>query len=217
MIEETDLTTLDAVKAWMVIKPESTSADDPLAALIKSCSADFLRATSRPDLLKAEYTEVRQGDGGTRICLYRWPILAITSLKIAGVAVSASADKMAAGYFIDDDIDPERTFNLYLSGRGFTDGAAIEIAYSAGYDGVPGDINQAVIDWVVYRYKQSPNLGASQRKTVEGESVQQSQDDAPATTKACIERYRRCIPSVSRRRDEEQAWMRLRKSKAGRS
>jgi hypothetical protein len=205
-----DLTTLSAVKQWLPVASTTTSADATLQALISACSADFTRATRRPDLLSESYAEVRQGDGASRICLYHWPITAVETLAIGGVAASASGDKVAPGYYFDDDIDPERAFNLYLNPPGcFTDGAAIQIAYTAGYTAVPYDIAQAVADWVAYRYKQLPNLGAAQRKTTEGETVQQQQLDAPATALACIDRYMRRIPSISRRYDEEQAWARV--------
>ena len=204
MITETDLTTLAAVKLWLSIPTATTSADDTLSSLISACSGDFLRATQRPDLLTATYTEVRQGDGSNRMILYHWPVSAISTLTVAGLSITESSDKIAAGWYLDEDIDPERVFNVYLNAYTFTDGAMVAIEYTTGYATAPPDIAQAVIDWVAYRYKQVPNQGVTQRRLAEGESVQQQQVDAPETTKACIERYRRRIPSISRRFDAEQ-------------
>jgi hypothetical protein len=204
MITETELTTLALVKDWLPVSTRNTSDDAQLSALISACSGDFLRATNRPDLLAADYTEVRQGDGGARMVLYHWPIAIVASLKVAGVTIAVSADKIASGWYIDEDIDPERVFNLYLNGYSFTDGAVVQIGYTAGYATTPPDIQQAVTDWVAYRYKQLPNLGITQSRSVEGESVQQTQLDAPATALAVIERYKRRLPSVSRRYDEAQ-------------
>ncbi len=200
-----DLTTVAAVKEWMAISAGITAADSTLQTLISACSADFLRATRRPDLLAADHTEVREGDGGVRMMLYHWPINSIASLKIGGVTVPVSADKIAPCYFIDTDIDPERTFMLYLIGQSFTDGASVQITYNAGYQTTPADISQAIADWVAYRYKQEPNLGAPQRRMSEGESMEQTQLDAPQTAKAVMDRYTRRIPSIARRFDEEQA------------
>lgn len=205
MIAETDLTTLALVKDWLPVSARNTSDDAQLSALISACSGDFLRATNRPDLLSATYSEVRQGDGGARMVLYHWPIGTVTSLKIDGATIANSTDKIAAGWYVDEDIDPERVYNLYLNGYSFTDGAAVQIGYMAGYATVPPDIQQAVTDWVTYRYKQEPNLGITQSRSVEGESIQQTQLDAPATALAVIERYKRRVPSVSRRYDEAQS------------
>jgi hypothetical protein len=206
MDPETDLTALDAVKAWLPIKPDIITGDDVLTSLIKACSADFLRATRRPDLLAADYVEVRQGDGGQRIALFHWPISAIATLSVGGVSVPASADKIAPGYYFDLDIDPERAFNLYLIGQALTDGAPVKIAYNAGYATVPNDIAQAVIEWVAYRYKGRPSAGTTQRKTP-GEEVGVENVDAPPNVLQTIERYARCIPSVNRRQDEYEARM----------
>ncbi|MBS1803516.1 MAG: hypothetical protein JST28_09115 [Acidobacteria bacterium] len=205
MNPETDLTTLAAVKAFLPIANTNSNDDATITALIKGCSADFLRATNRPDLLEADYIEVRQGDGGYRICLFHWPIGEITTLTVGGIVVPESADKIAPGYYFDNDIDPERSFNLYLVGQPFIDNAAVKIEYTAGYSSTPFDISQAVAEWVAQRYKQRPNLGTQIQRGAEGESLQQTEAAAPANTLACIERYKRRIPSVSRRYDEEQS------------
>jgi hypothetical protein len=197
-----DLTTLANVKQWAPIASTTTSDDTLISRLITACSNDFERATLRPDLLQGDYTEVHQGDGSTRMTLFHWPINEITALTINGAAVAASPDKIQPGYYVDEDIDPERVYQLYLIGQCFTDGAPVSIAYSAGYETTPDDIEQAVIDWIVYRYKGRPNAGAARRRSSEGEDVDVEQVDAPSTTLAVIERYKRRLPSVNRRLDE---------------
>lgn len=197
-----DLTTLANVKQWAPIASTTTSDDTLISRLITACSNDFQRATLRPDLLEADYTEVQNGDGSSRMTLFHWPINEITTLTIGGTAVAASPDKIQPGYYVDEDIDPERVYQLYLIGQCFTDGAAVSIQYSAGYETTPDDIEQAVIDWIVYRYKGRPNAGASRRRSSEGEGVDVEQVDAPPTTLAVIERYKRRLPSVNRRLDE---------------
>jgi hypothetical protein len=213
-----DLTTLATLKQWLPINSSTVTDDPTIERLITATSQDFMRATNRPDLLLADYTEVRQGDGGHRLVLYHLPIVAVTTLKIATVTIPVSADKIEAGYFFDADIDPERVFNLYLIGSVFTDLAAVQIAYSAGYVqpgetvetgqiALPGDIEQAVIDWCAYRYKQRPNVGATQRRTSEGESVQVAAVDAPPNVLQVIERYKRTLPSLDRRAEEREERM----------
>jgi hypothetical protein len=64
---------------------------------------------------------------------------------------------------------------------------------------LPGDIEQAVLDWCAYRYKQRPNVGVTARRSVQGESSQPEVIDAPPNVLEVIERYKRCVPSVDRR------------------
>jgi hypothetical protein len=198
-----DLTTLEDVKSWLPI-PSTTAAEDPLLQeLITSVSADFLRAIERPDLLEEDYTEVRTGDGGTRLSLRHWPITDVTSLTVAGTAVAASADKMARGYYFDEDLDPERRTILYLAGGlAFTDAATVKLEYTAGYADAPEDVAQAVKEWVCARYKGRPNATAVARRSTEGADVRVDLSDAPETTKAVIARYKVCWPSQDKRTDD---------------
>jgi uncharacterized phiE125 gp8 family phage protein len=213
-----DLTTLANVKLWLPINTSNTNDDATIGRLITAVSQDFMRATNRPDLLQADYTEVHQGDGSTRMIVFHWPINAIASLTVAGNALLASADKIAVGYYFDADIDPERIWNIYLNGYTFVDGAAVALDYTAGYVqpggtvetgeiALPEDIEQAVIDWCAYRYKNRPNVGVTARRTTEGESSQIEQLDAPPNVLQVIERYKRRIPSVDRRYEEQQMHM----------
>lgn len=198
----TDLTTLADLKPWIPIPLTTTSEDATLSRLITATSDDFMRATKRPDLLSQAYTEVHQGDGGTRMIAFHWPIASIAALQVGGVTIAASPDKIQPGYYVDEDIDPERVWNIYLIGSVFTDGAAIALDYTAGYAAPPLDIEQAVIDWIVYRYKGRPGVGVTQRRSAEGESVAVEQVDAPPNVLAVIERYARKYPGVNRRYDE---------------
>lgn len=221
-----DLTTKDNLKLWLPVKSDITTDDATLARLITATSQDFMRATKRPDLLQASYAaEVHQGDGGSRLIAFHWPIISVTSLAVGGSAITASADKVAAGYYFDLDIDPERNFNLYLNGFCFTDGAAVVLAYKAGYVqpgappgtgeiALPGDIEQGVIDWCGYRYKQRPNVATTQRRSTEGEQVGVEVVDAPPNVLEVIERYKRCFPSLDRREEERDERM-TRGAKAG--
>lgn len=196
-----DLTNISDLKLWLPI-PAGTTSEDPLfSRLITATSNDFVRAIKRPDLLAAAYSEVRQGDGANRMILYHWPINSIATLTIAGAAVTASADKVAPGYYFDQDIDPERMWNLYLVGQTFTDAATVAISYNAGYATIPADIAQAVIDWVVYRYKGRPNVDTT-RRSQQGESVQIEQVDAPGSVLSVIDRYTKTLPCLDRRNEE---------------
>jgi hypothetical protein len=211
-----DLTSLENVKAWLPINSTTTSDDTTIARMITATSMDFMRATKRPDLLLNDYTEARRGDGANRMIAYHWPIVSVMTLTVGASEIPESVDKIAPGWYIDSDIDSERIWNIYLNSYCFTDGAPVGLVYSAGYvqpGGVasagqimlPGDIEQAVIDWCAYRYKERPNVSATQRRSVQGESSQTELLDAPPNVLKVIERYTRIIPSLDRRQDERDA------------
>jgi hypothetical protein len=196
-----DLTTLDAVKGWLAIT--QTGSDAILTALVTSTSADFLRAIERTDFLAADYTEVREGDGNSRLAMRHWPITAVTALTVAGTTIAASADKIAPGYYLDADLDPERINQLYLVGSTFTDVAQVVVAYAAGYAEPPDDVAQAVIEWVAARYKGRPGAGVSSQREVGGEHVTYDREaPMPPTTAAVAERYKREWPSLNKRDDD---------------
>jgi hypothetical protein len=209
-----DLTTLATLKLWLPINSTNTNDDATISRLITAVSGDFTHSAERPDLLKTSYTEVRVGDGSPQMVLYHWPITEITSLAVGSETIAVSADKVAEGYYIDSDIDPERVWNLWLAGGlSFADGQTIKIAYSAGYVQpgqmpvtgdimLPEDIEQAVIDWCTYRYKERPNVSATARRSSDGDSEQTPLIDAPPNVLKVIERYKRTMPSLDRRQDE---------------
>lgn len=199
-----DLTTLTDVKAWLAIPAGQAASDALLTELVTSTSADFLRAIARFDLLADDYVEVRDGDGGARISTRHWPINTIASITVSGVAIQPSPDKVAAGYYIDTGLDPERLSQIYLAGgSAFTDGSAVVVSYNAGYANAPGDIAQAVVEWVAERYRGRPGAGVSSQREAGGEHVTYDrQAPMPPTTAAVAERYKRCWPSLDKRTDD---------------
>jgi hypothetical protein len=197
-----DLTNLDDVKAWLAIL--TNGSDAILADLITSTSADFLRAIKRTDFLTANYTEVREGDGNSRIAVSHFPITAITEVKVGATVLAVSTDKIAAGFYFDADLDPERINQVYLAGGlVFTDAAQIVLAYSGGYTAVPGDVAQAVIEWVATRYKGRPGAGVASQREAGGEHVTYDREaPMPPATAACATRYMRDWPSLDKRGDD---------------
>jgi hypothetical protein len=199
-----DLTNLGDVKVWLGIAPAQTAADGQLATLITATSADFVRAIDRQDFCEDLYTEVRVGDGGIRMSLRHWPIAEIQSVNISGTAVVESPDKVAAGWYIDDDLDPERRNQLWMAGgSAFMDQASVVLTYTAGYASAPADVSQAVLEWVVERYKGRPGEGINSQREAGGEHVTYERSDAmPATTAQVVERYKREWPGLNKYRED---------------
>lgn len=165
--------------------------------LISVVSADFLRATNRPDLLSADYTEIREGDGGAYLNMRHWPITAVASVRVAGATVVALSEN--AGFYVDTTIDPERARQIFLAGSTFTDAAIVTVQYTAGYVDVPADIQGAVADWVAARYQQRQFAGIKTTQAADRERADPTDESVPPNTLRVIEKYTRVQPSLERR------------------
>jgi len=188
-----DLCQLEDVKAWISV-PDSVSAnDDMLARLITATSYDFLREINRPDFFPAQdYTETREGDGGDSIVLRHWPLNSVEDVRINDVSLPRDPT-----YYIDLDLDPERRWELYLSSPTnpvFPDGSKVGIDYNAGYETVPGDVEQAVIDWVAYRFRARQWIGQTEQAQYQNLTTRTPEIEIPMSVKRVIERYRRFDP-----------------------
>jgi hypothetical protein len=145
-----DLTTLENVKAYMQI--DETTSDTVLARLITAFSQWFLSQINRGSLLQDIYTEQRNGQGGDSITMIHYPVQSVTSLTIDGQVIPAS-DGMTSGYIFD-------AFTIWTRGYTFRRGRGnVKIVYEAGYATCPADIEQAVIDQVVFALRREPSLG----------------------------------------------------------
>jgi hypothetical protein len=210
MASNFDLCKLEDVKEWANAK--TPSVDELLGRLITATSRDFMTAVNRHDLTPVKtYIEVvtidrRNPEGFSgfsnglssankpiaSVGLRHWPIQKVTSITIDGTSIVAS-DGTADGFFYDENEEDESRNTLLLIGSGtaFNRSVLATVVYDAGYDSVPEDIEQAVIEWVAFRYSSRQWIGQVAKHSIQGEAVQYSQQDMPATTKAVIERYSR--------------------------
>jgi len=111
-------------------------------------------------------------------------------------AIPESTNDIEPGWWIDSDVDPERRYELYLDGKVFTflDEQEYSITYNAGYQTVPADAAQAVIEWTAVRYKGRQWIGETSLHMNTGESVSTPEVEIPSSVKRVIERYRRYDP-----------------------
>ena len=187
MADDVILCNLDDVKAWMSIPLTELTNDGVLNRLIAATSSDFMREIERPDFYPAQdYSETREGDGGDSIVLRHWPLNSIDEVSIDG----SSTD----GFYIDEDLDPERRWESYLTDAVFPDRSVVEIQYNAGYTAVPRDVEQANIDWVSYRFKARQWIGQASQALYQSLSTHTPETEIPLSVKRVIERYRRFDP-----------------------
>jgi hypothetical protein len=176
-----DLTTLENVKNTAQVT--DTTADVVLQRLISAFSQWFLTQVNRGALIEASYTEQRNGSGGDSITTLQYPIMAVTSLTVGGVSISPS-DGMIPGYIFDD-------FTIWLNCSRFCRGRGnIQIVYTAGYATVPLDIEQAIIDQVLFTWKREKRLGTMTESNQGLMTTSYSQRDLAPGVQMVINAYR---------------------------
>jgi hypothetical protein len=189
-----------------------SSDDNLITGLISAVSLDFMNEIKRPDFYPGQdYSEVREGDGGALMVLRHWPINSVASVQlVTGVSPPAfqtipeATEDISAGWYFDEDVDPERRYELFMDGVVFVfnDTQLYLITYNAGYGNpnasppvlAPADAWQAVVEWTSYRYKNRQWIGQTSQHLAQGETVQTPESEIPPNVKRIIERYRRFDP-----------------------
>jgi len=158
-----DLATLAEVKGW-IYTVQGTPADDfVLQLLITGASQFFLSETNVSTLnTVSTQTEHYNGNGQTSLPLRQYPITAVSQLVINGYTVPQTPNYVQPGWAIGTS----RTSIVLVSGGSFSyyPGAGVPsvfprgvlnvgVTYSAGYDGVPYDLNESCIQLVGQNYK----------------------------------------------------------------
>lgn len=185
------------VKTWLSV---TTNADDTLlTGLIAAGSAMILQYLNRPSILSRSISEKYSGVGGTRMVLRSWPVTAIASLSIDGVAVSAAASPTANGYLASDLYDgvgPGAICEIALNSAAFTRGRFnVAVTYTAGYAAVPSDVKQACVELCGEVYKYRPRIGEISRALPGGGGTATfSIVDLSPRVKMMLSSYRAVVP-----------------------
>lgn len=210
-----DLTTLAAVKLWLGIPTGTTNDDALLSTLITNCSDDFLNAINRPNFYPAaNYTEVRNGNGTSSLMMKEWPINSVSSVTVDTISIQASPDGVQPGFTFDKSGNPEGQNTVYLVGgaQGFMIGNSglqptfagasiftqgfnnVTVVYNAGYAAIPPGVNQAVVEWVSYRYRQRQWIGQVSKHMQMGETITFQNVAMPLQVASVVKRYLRRVP-----------------------
>jgi hypothetical protein len=180
-----DLTTYANVKAFLGL---SVDTDKGLLERLITAASSFIQTIVNRDITKQIYTEKYNGNGHAKLPLSSFPITAISSLSVDGIAVPLSSDGIQAGYIFSETM-------VYLIGYTFTKGFQnVAISYTAGYENVPYDIEQACIDLVALKYKERERIGI-QSKTLATETVTYRIWDLNKETKQILKEYEKVTPT----------------------
>lgn len=186
-----DLTTLDAVKAWLQTGQNPfPPTDDALLTGLVTAASQFIQTWLGRPIAMADWTERRDGTGGQRMVFAVTPVSAVLSLTIDGLAIPPvpAGSAFAAGYVFSP-------VELVLRGYVFTRRAQnVAITYTAGYAEPPSELAQACIELVCQRYRERGRIGEVSKALGGGETVTYSQKDMSDDIKTILTAYRAVAP-----------------------
>lgn len=191
-----DLTSLADVKAWLQTGQSAfPTTDDGLLARLISAASQYVQTWLNRRIPMADYLEVRDGTGGQRLQFACFPVSAVLSLTIDGIAIPPAptpspSTVSASGYVFSST-------ELALRGYKFVRGAQnVVFSYTAGYSAIPPELAQACIELVALRYRDRQRIGEISKTVGGGETVNYSQKDMSAAISTLLQHYR-AVASVS--------------------
>jgi hypothetical protein len=180
-----DLTTVAALKPWLRL---TSVADDTLLASLVSGVSAWIQEWLGRIIASATYTDTLNGNGKTALCFLHYPVTAVTSVTIDGVAIPARAVPGGSGYYFDSDF-------LYLDGYCFTQKSNqnVVLVYTAGFASVPLDLALATNKLCAISYRELDRQGLSS-KGLAGEQTNFIVTDMPKDVISILQSYKRVVP-----------------------
>jgi hypothetical protein len=189
-----DLTTLGDVKAWLQTGQSAfPPTDDALLTRLISAASQYIQTWLSRQIAQCDYMEVRDGTGGERLQFACFPVSAVLSLTIDGLAIPPAptptpSTGLIAGYVFSPT-------QLALRGYHFTRRVQnVVVTYTAGYPVTPPEIAQACIELVALRYRERTRIGEVSRSVGGGETVSYGQKDLSAPIATLLQQYRVVAP-----------------------
>lgn len=177
------MVTLEKVKQYGNVT--EFESDTLLVRMIAAASAAIENYCSRV-FASALYTEVRNGTGNRSLSMIRFPITAVTGVRVNDQTIPLRTSATGNGYTFDE-------YSVRLSGYRFDEGYGnVEITYTAGLPDVPADIELACCEVVMLRYKSRDRMGVTS-KSLAGETISFTNDDFPEYVTRVLNQYRSVI------------------------
>ena len=173
------LTTLEKVKEWL--KLQATSADDELLHRLIDAASAFIEGWLGFSVLRHEVVKWCDGNGKDELVLTSPYILAINSINIDGRDVSPDQYRHVDWWIV-------------LKNGCFNQGRRnVCINYDMGFDSVPADIENAVIDLVGLAYNEQSRIGF-RSKSLAGETVSFFTGALSDRSKMVLQQYKQVVP-----------------------
>lgn len=192
------LTSVQALKDYL--KLTSDENDALLECLIEAVSAHFAAHTGRhltarvysPEPASPDFdpdNAVLDGSGYPELLLPQYPVQALASLSLEGVALQPAQAPGQPGWVLDRSAGV-----LSLVSAVFTRGRQnVAVSYRAVFDKIPAELAQACLEQAAMRFQESGagqgRLGVSARNLADGSVSYQGQAMLPQVT-AVLDRYR---------------------------
>lgn len=181
------LTTLENAKAWLLL-PSSPAPDDPQLLRLISAASAFIESWLSRSLGTQSYREWRDGTGRELLVFGNGPVQSVQLVRVNGKDIPPASSPTGYGYRFDRNV-------LLLQGELFARGRRnIELQYTAGYDTVPADLEQACLECVALRYRERERIG-HQSKSLAGETVSFFLGELSPTARAVLQQYRKVVPT----------------------
>jgi hypothetical protein len=179
MVGENDLAKLADVKSWLGMKAEMIDFDADLQRSITACSLAMQRYMQRT-IASTLYSHKADGNGSSYMVLLNAPIVSISSITVAGVAVPKTS------------IEFNRS-TVFLTGSVFTRGRNnIALKYTAGFDDIPVDLVQACVETVGLRWRERDRIGKTS-VAIQGETTAFDLADFNKQTVSLMQTYLRRV------------------------
>lgn len=176
-----DLTTAADVKTYLGI---TSSSDDALLAVLVTAASGYFETMAGRAIVAASATDTFMGDGAQFYVPDLYPVQSVTSLAVAGVAITEAVDPANDdGWYLVDGI-------VRLRGSLFTEGKLCVLGYTGGYEAVPADVAQAVKELVALKYRERQHVG-SLSQSIAGQSVSYLPAFTPRSVTDVIDAYRK--------------------------
>lgn len=173
-----DLTTVANLKAWLSISADT--ADAQLQRLVTAVSVGILNWLGR-DLKAVERIEAYDGSGSDLLLLRQVPVVSVARVIVDGQEIPASTYRATT------------TALVRVSGWWPTGWGNVVVTYTAGYDPIPYDVEQACLELAALRWKERDRIGLAS-KGMGQETTAFITKDMPDSVRTALLDYRRVIP-----------------------
>jgi len=178
-----DLTSVDAVKAYLGVNADAVYDDTVIGSLVTACSK-YVQTWMNRQILTNVYSDTLNGNGKHFMVLQEFPVAEVLSVNIGGRDIPKSNGLTEPGFFMNDRAVYLRHGIVFERGVG-----NVSISYRAGYDKCPVDLAQAVVEMVALRYRERDRIGHAS-KTLGGETVAFTITDFPVQVRTILNNYK---------------------------
>jgi hypothetical protein len=205
-LRENALTTLEALKQFLGLAADDTSADSVLIQLINQASASVERALGRK-LRRTVYTEKVKGTGSQQLLVENYPVTDVEYIKQAGEEIDPGLYDFTthgnAGVIYKDDGWTYYGYPHGLTNEPVVGSRNIEVRYTAGYilpgdateeepATLPADLEGLVQEMVQYAYGKLSTGGSAGLKSFSISDVRwEWSTETPQTWQDIIDQYKR--------------------------